>query len=250
MSKVRKILISQPNPPAGHHNPYREMEKQYGLTMEFFQLIRLEGLEASAFRQQRINVLDYTAVIFGSTLAVDHYFHLCERLRIQVPESMHYYCISDAVGNYLQHYIQYRKRRVFPAANHDYMSLLPTMKRRPQEKFLMVVSDNYNEALIRQFAQQGITVQPAIMYHTLPVEWPKDKPFDYDMIVLFTPQGIQSIKYNFPDWTQGETKIACLGPKTAESVLDAGFRVDIQAPSPLFPSITSAIEDYLEKNND
>lgn len=249
MSKVRKILISQPNPPSGHHNPYADMSKQYGVETDFFQLIRLEGLDASTFRKQHINPLDYTAVLFGSTLAVDHYFHLCERLRIQVPESMHYYCISDAVGNYLQHYIQYRKRRVFPAADHDYMSLLPTMKRRPQEKYLMVVSDNYNEALIQQFKEHGITVQPAVMYHTLPVEWPKEKPFDYDMLVLFTPQAIMSIKHNFPDWEQGDTKIACLGAKTAEAVVEAGYHVDIQAPSPLFPSITAAIEDYLEKNN-
>lgn len=248
MKPVKRILISQPQPPQGH-NPYEELAKRYDVTIDFFQLIRIVGLDASSFRHQRINPLDYSAVIFSSTLAIDQYFHLCSELRVQVPDTMHYYCISESVGNYLQHYIQYRKRKVFPAPNHKYEELLPAMHRRPNEKYLMVVPDTYNDVTIKMFADNGIVVKPAVMFKTVPTVWPKDKPFDYDIIVLFTPQGVSSIQHNFPNWQQGETLFACLGDKTANAIEEAGMRVDIKAPTPKCPSIASALEAYLEQAN-
>lgn len=248
MKPIKRILISQPLPPAGH-NPYEYLVKQYGVELDFFQLIHIEGLEVQEFRQQRINPLNYSAVLFSSTLAVDHYFRICELMRVQVPETMHYYCISDAVGNYLQHYIQYRKRKVFPAPNHKFEDLLPAMKRRPNETYLMVVSETHSDSTIQMLAGHGIEVKPAVMYRTCPSEWPKDKPFDYDMIALFTPQGMQAIRNNFPDWQQGDTALACLGAKTAQAIEEAGYRVDIQAGTPPLTSMTAAIEDYLEKSN-
>jgi len=227
-------------------NPYSDMETRFGVSFDFRQLIHVEGLDAHEFRQQRINPLDYTAVLLNSRLGVDHYFRLCEELRLQVPESMHYYCISEAVANYLQKYIQYRKRRVFFSEHNNFEDLLPTMNRRPTEKYLMVMSDVHNDNTINMFAGHGITIKPAVMYRTVATEWPADKPFNYDMLVLFTPTGIASVKKNFPDWKQGETRLACFGLNTVTAAEEEGLRVDIKAPTPESPSITTAIERYLE----
>lgn len=242
-----KILVSQPRP-ASEHNPYSDMESHYGVKFDFRQLIHVEGLEGKDFRGQRINPLDYSAIMFNSRLAIDHFFRICEEIRVQVPESMHYYCVSEAIGNYLQKYIQYRKRKVFFSLNNKFDDLLPAMNRRPQEKYLMVVSENYNDETIRMFADNGITVTPAIMYRTVCSQWPKDLPFDYDMIVLFTASGVQSICQNFPEWKQGNTVIACFGQGTQDAAEAAGWQVAIKAPSAQFPSITAAIDSYLKEH--
>jgi uroporphyrinogen-III synthase len=245
---IKKILVSQPRP-ATERNPYSEMEHRFGVEFDFYQLIHLEGLDVHEFRLQRINPLDYTAVLLTSRLAVDHYFRMCEEMRLQVPESMHYYCISEAVANYLQKYIQYRKRRVFFSENNRFEDLLPTMNRRPNEKYLMVSSDVHNnDSVINMLAENGITVKPAVMYRTVASQWPQDKAFDYDMLVLFTPTGVASVKKNFPEWNQGETLIACFGQNTTVAAEEENWRIDIKAPTPDCPSITTAIERYLEQH--
>jgi len=243
---IKHILISQPKPQTDR-NPYSEMESRYGVHFDFCQLIHVEGLDAHEFRLQRINPLDYTAVLLNSRLGVDHYFRLCEEMRLQVPETMHYYCISEAVANYLQKYIQYRKRKVFFSEHNNFEDLLPAMNRRPNERYLMVMSDVHNDITINMFAEHKIEIKPAIMYRTVSSDWPKDKPFDYDMIVLFTPTGVHSVHRNFPDWKQGETLVACFGQSTVAAAEEAGLRVDIKAPTPECPSIATAIEKYLDK---
>jgi uroporphyrinogen-III synthase len=227
-------------------NPYSEMEERFGVKFEFRQLIHVEGLDAHEFRQQRINPLDYTAVLLNSRLGVDHYFRLCEELRLKVPETMHYYCISDAVANYLQKYIQYRKRRVFFSEHNNFEDLLPTMNRRPTEKYLMVMSDVHNDSTINMLAEHNIEVKPAVMYRTVATPWPAEKSFNYDMLVLFTPTGVASIRKNFPDWKQGKTLLACFGQNTVAAAVEEGWKVAIKAPTPESPSITTAIERYLE----
>lgn len=244
---IKHILISQPKPQTDR-NPYSEMENRFGVHFDFCQLIHVEGLDAHEFRQQRINPLDYTAVLLNSRLGVDHYFRLCEEMRLQVPESMHYYCISEAVANYLQKYIQYRKRKVFFSEHNNFEDLLPAMNRRPNEKYLMVMSDVHNDNTINMFAGHNIEIKPAVMYRTVASIWPEDKPFDYDMIALFTPTGVASIHRNFPNWKQGDTLLACFGLNTISAAQEAGLRVDIKAPTPEFPSITAAIEKYLEQH--
>lgn len=244
---IKHILISQPKPQTDR-NPYSEMENRFGVHFDFCQLIHVEGLDAHEFRQQRINPLDYTAVLLNSRLGVDHYFRLCEEMRLQVPESMHYYCISEAVANYLQKYIQYRKRKVFFSEHNNFEDLLPAMNRRPNEKYLMVMSDVHNDNTINMFAGHNIEIKPAVMYRTVASIWPEDKPFDYDMIALFTPTGVASIHRNFPNWEQGDTLLACFGLNTISAAQEAGLRVDIKAPTPEFPSITAAIEKYLEQH--
>lgn len=247
MSELKKILVSQPRP-LTERNPYSEMEERYGVRFDFHQLIHLEGLDAHEFRQQRINPLDYTAVVLNSKMAADQYFRMCEELRLQVPDSMHYYCISEAIANYLQKYIQFRKRKVFFCENNHFEDLLPTMNRRPNEKYLLVASDVHNDDLVTRMAEHKIIIQPAVFYRTVATEWPQDKAFDYQMIVLFTPSGVQSIRKNFPDWKQGDTLIACFGQSTCNAAEEAGLRVDIKAPAENCPSITIAIEKYLDNN--
>jgi uroporphyrinogen-III synthase len=248
MKKVKKILISQPRP-LSERNPYADMESEFGVQCDFQQLIKVEGLSVREFRDQHIYLEDYTAIIINSRLGIDHFFRIAEETRFSVPETMHYYCISEAVGNYLQKYIQYRKRKVFTAENNRFEDLLPAMFRRPQEKYLMVVSDVHNEDTLNMFAANNIVVKPAVMYRTVAREWPADKSFDYDMIVLFTPSGVAALRKNFPTWEQGDTVIACFGANTAAALEVAGFRVDIKAPSAKYPSITTALKDFLEEQN-
>lgn len=249
MKKVQKILISQPRPQLDR-NPYSDMENSYGVQCDFHQLIKVEGIGVREFRDQHIYLEDYTAVIVNSRLGIDHYFRMAEEMRFSVPETMHYYCISEAVGNYLQKYIQYRKRKVFAAENNRFEDLLPAMHRRPQEKYLMVMSDVHNEETLNMFAENNIVVKPAIMYRTVATEWPKDKPFDYDMIVLFTPSGVAALKKNFPNWEQGDTVIAAFGANTVAALETAGFQVAIKAPTSKYASITTAIKDFLDAQNE
>ncbi|MCQ2342621.1 MAG: uroporphyrinogen-III synthase [Paludibacteraceae bacterium] len=248
MKTIRKILVSQPRPNT-ERNPYATLEKEYGVQCDFRQLIHIEGLSGKEFRQQHINPLDYTAVLVNSRYSIDHYFRICEELRIQVPESMHYYCISASVAQYLQKYIQYRKRKVFYSENNNFLDLLQTMNRRPNEKYMMVASDVHHDDIIHAFAEHKIIIQPAVMYRTIETEWPKDEPFDHDMVVLFTPHGVQALKKNFPDLKDGDKVIACFGQSTLSALETAGFHADIKAPSPEFPSITGAIAHYLEEQS-
>ena len=244
---IQKLLFSQPRP-STEHNPYSRLEQQFGVKCDFYQFIHIEGLTASEFRLQRINPLDYTAVILNSKLGADHYFRMCEEMRLKVPESMHYYCVSEQVGLYLQKYIQYRKRKVFfPESGNRFEDLLPAMHRRPNEKYLMVLSDIHNQDQINMFAQNNIEVKPAIMYRTVTTPWPKDQAFDYDLIALFTPPGVKALRENFPDWKQGDTLIAAFGESTINALTEAGYRVDIKAGrDEKFASLPLAIADYLE----
>jgi uroporphyrinogen-III synthase len=246
MKKVHNILVSQPQP-STEHNPYAEMEKLFGVHFEFRQMIRIEGLTAKEFRKQHIHPLDYTAVIMNSRMAIDQYFRICSEMRLAIPDTMHYYCISESVANYLQKYIQYRKRKVFYAEHNNLEELTGAMNRRPDERYIMVLSDVHNDDAIRMFASHRVEVKPAVMYRTVPVEWPKDKPFDHDMVVLFTPSGVTSLRRNFPSLRQGDKVIAVFGQSTAAALREAGFVPDIEAPAPGVPGITMAIRQYLER---
>lgn len=244
---IKKILISQPRP-ATERNPYNELESRYDVSVDFYQLIHLQGLDSREFRMQHINPLDYTAVLFNSRLAIDEYFRLCGEMRLTVPDTMHYYCISEAVGNYLQKYINYRKRKVFFGEHNKFEELLPAMNRRPQEKYMMVMSDVSSDDTIRMFAEHGIKIQPAIMYRTVASEWPKDKQFDYDLVALFTPTGVASLVKNFPNLDTNKTMLACFGANTVQAAEAAGLKVEIKAPAPGCPSIVSAIDKYLDEH--
>ncbi len=246
--KVKNILISQPKP-SSEKSPYFDMEGKYGVRFHFHQFIRVEGLTSREFRAQHISILDYTAVIFSSRLGVDHFFHLCEELRITMPDTMHYYCTTEAIANYLQKYIQFRKRKVFFSAGNRMLDLLPIMQRHSEDKFLLIASDVYNDDIIQMFANHKLDVRPAIMYRTVPNVFSPEERLDYDMYVLFTPMGVVGFQQNYPDFEQGERIIACYGAATAKAMKDANLRVDIETPSKEYPSITSAIDAFLKENH-
>ena len=242
---IKKILVSQPRP-ATEKSPYFDMEREYGVQVDFRQLIKVEGLSPKEFRAQHINLLDYTAILFSSRGSIDHFFHLAEELRVNIPEGMHYYCISEQVGVYLQKYIQYRKRRVFFGENNKFDDVVPAMLRRPQEKYLMICSDVHNDAVVNMFASHGIKVDTAVMYRTVPQEIPAEELQSYDIVVLFTPTGVQALKQNCPDYLSDGRAIACFGAATKKAIEELGWEAAIAAPTPECTSITTALDKYLK----
>lgn len=240
-----KILVSQSRP-EGLITPYDKLTELFGAEVDFQPFVRLEGLSATEFRTQHINPLDYTGVVLPSKTAADHYFRMMNELRLAVPETMHYYCISEAVGYYLQKYVEYRKRRIFFATGNNFMELVPTIMRRPKEKLLLVTSDQGNDAIVESFAAHKVTVTPVVMFHSVPESWPKQKNIDsYDIITFFTPGAVAAFWQLFPDYEQGKTLFAAFGTKTQDALNDADYRNDIVAPMPGTPSLATAIEQYL-----
>lgn len=238
-----KILITQAAP-LSERNPYSFATDRFGAEIDWNTMIRIEGLTVSEFREQRINPLDYTGVMLTSKLACDHYFSMMEALRLKVPESMHYYCISEAVSNYLTKFILYRKRRVFIAEKNDFLSLLSTMNRKT-DKMLLVVSDIHNDDLQNRLLDHGVQVTSAVMYRTVSDEWPKDKAFDYDVVAVNTPTAVRAIRQNFPDWKPGKTALICFGAGTQEAAEQAGWDITVKAPVPGVTSLAMALEQYL-----
>ncbi|MBO6075357.1 MAG: uroporphyrinogen-III synthase [Paludibacteraceae bacterium] len=243
---AKKILITQVRP-AGEHNPYDLLEHHHDVRVDFQPLVELEGLSAREFRAQHLNILDFTAVILNSKISADHFFRMAQDLHVAVPETMHYYCISEAVGNYLQKYIEFRKRRIFFGEHNSFDDIIPAMNRRPQEKYMMVVGENYTDDLINMFASRKVIVTPAVMFRQKTYAWPKEKPFDYDVIAFFTASGVHAFLENFPHFEQGDKAFICFGAPAAQALTDAGYSVTRTAPAPGCPSVLSAIEQYLSE---
>lgn len=247
--KIKKILVSQPKP-SNDKSPYFDLEEKYNVKIDFRPLIKVEGLSLQEFRAQRIEVLDYTAIIFTARTAIDHFFRLCEEMRITIPESMKYFCVSEKIALYLQKFIKYRKRKVFfPATETNKVEeLLPQMKRHADEKYLYAVSDVCKDNFIDTLQANKITCTKAVFYKTVSNDLGSFEAFDYDMLVLFSPEGINSLLKNFPNFEQGEIIMATLGSKTAQAVTNAGLRLDIAAGTPQSPSIIGAIEAFFKEN--
>ena len=224
------------------------MENRYGVHFDFRQLIRVEQVSPKEFRATHINILDYTAVLFNSRHGIDHFFSLCEQMRVSVPDTMHYYCISESVANYLQKYIQYRKRKVFFGPNNRFEDVLPAMLRRPAERYMMVFSDVHNDDVIQMFASHGINITPVVMYRTVINHFPENEKKNYDMFVLFTPKGVDSFRENFPDFNPKRQLVACMGQNTAQALNDVGITPNALAPSKEHSSITSALNELLLNN--
>lgn len=241
---ITKVLVSQPKP-SSEKSPYHDIAETYGIDIVFRPFIKVEGLSSKEFRQQKISILDYTAVIFTSKIAVDHYFRLCEEMRVTVPDTMKYFCFNEIIANYLQKYIVYRKRKIFFGENNKLESLLPLIEKHKKEVFLYPVSDVHNSDK-DQLEQYKINYTKAIMYRTVSNDFTSDEPFDYDALIFFTPSGIHSLMKNFPDFNQGDIKIGCMGNSTKKAIEEAGLRLDFET-SPQFPSITSALENLIKK---
>jgi len=258
MSKVKNILVSQPKPTA-EKSPYFDIIEKYGVKIDFKPFIKVEPILAKEFRQQKVNILDYSAVVFTARTAIDHFFRLSEEMRVNVPESMKYFCVSESVALYLQKYIHYRKRKVFFAQTGKIEDLVTIMNKHSEEKYLVAVADVYDanksvaenpkDDIIALLSKGKTTYTKAIMYKTVSADFTHNNDFKYDMLIFFSPSGIISLFKNFPNFEQGEIKIGCFGSTTAKSAKDAGLRVDIEAPTPATPSMTAALEQYLKEQN-
>lgn len=244
--KITKILISQPQP-STDKSPYYDIAQKYGVEIVFRPFIKVEGLTAKEFRQQKISIPDYTAIIFTAKTAIDSFFHICEEMRINIPDTMKYFCTTEAIALYLQKYIVYRKRKIFFSPSGKLSDLVPSLVKHKNEKYLYAVSDVHS-AGNSVLDECKLNYTPAIMYRTVSNDFGPDEKFDYGLLAFFSPQGIESLTKNFPDFEQGDTVFASFGTATAKAVKDAGFRLDIEAPSPKAPSMAAAIDLFLKEN--
>ena len=246
--KVKTLLISQPKP-ENDKNPYYELAKKYNLIETFRQFIKIEGIPVKDFRAQRIDILEHKAVILTSRMAVDHYFRMCNEMRITVPESMKYFCINEATAYYLQKYIQYRKRKIF-FGHQTIQDLVDVIRKNKEEKFLLPAADVHKEQICEFLDALNIKYTKAVMYRTVSADLSDIKNLnDFDVLAFFTPAGINSLKFNFPNFKQGNTRIACFGAATANTLLKQGYRLDIYAPNPKNPSMSGALDDYIKESN-
>ena len=214
--------------------------------MEFRPFIKVESVTPKEFRQQKISILDYTAIIFTARTAIDHFFHLCEAMRITIPDTMKYFCMTESVALYLQKYIVYRKRKIFFGTTGKLDDLMIAINKHNDEKYLLPVSDVHNDEQTALLDKNHINYTKAVMYRTVSNDFTPEEKFDYDMLVFFSPSGINSLLKNFPDFEQKDIKIGCFGPTTAKAIKDAGLRLDVEAPNPQATSMTAALENYFK----
>ena len=245
---IKKILVSQPKP-TSEKSPYFEIEAKENVKFTFHPFIKIEGLSAREFRQQKIQILDYSAIVFNSRHAIDFFFTLCKELRITLPEDMKYFGISETVALYIQKYVQYRKRKVFFGSTGKWPELVTVMAKHKTEKYLVPLSDVHNDDVAQMLNAKKLNHKECVMYRTISNDFPANESFDFDMVVLFTPAGVESLLKNFPSFDQGSTRLACFGPATKKAMEDAGLRCDLSAPTPEARSMTAAIEMYLANEN-
>ena len=245
---IKKILVSQPKP-TGEKSPYFDLAARFNLDLVFRPFIKVEGLTSKEFRQQKVSILDYTAVVFTSRHAIDNYFTLAKEMRITIPEDMKYFCITETIALYIQKYVQYRKRKVFYGSTGKIDDLIPSMVKHKNEKYLVPLSDVHNDTLKNLLDSKKLTHKECVMYRTVSNDFTQEEvdTFDYDMLVFFSPSGVDSLKKNFPNFEQGEIAIATFGSTTAKAAKEAGLRIDIEAPTEKYPSMTGAILHYLNE---
>ncbi len=241
--KVKKILVSQPRP-TSDKSPYFDIAQKYGVDIDFRPFIKVEGLTAKEFRQSKISISDYTAIIFTARTAVDHFFRLCEEMRVTIPDTMKYFCTTESIALYLQKYTLYRKRKIFHGNTGKMEELIPFLTKHNKENYLYAVSDVHKEDT-SLLDNAKIRYTKAVMYRTVSTQFDPNEKFDYDMLLFFSPAGIASLLKNFPDFKQDDIKIGCFGLTTAQAVKDAGLRLDVEAPTVSAPSMTAALDNFL-----
>lgn len=237
--------MSQPKP-TSEKSPYYDIANKYGVDIVFHPFIKVESVSAKEFRQQKVSILDYTAIVFTSRHAIDHFFHLCEELRVSIPETMKYFCVTESIALYIQKYVQYRKRKVFFGATGKIEDLIPSMVKHKAERYLVPMSDVHNDEVKNLLDKAKLQHTEVVMYRTVSNDFAPDEPFDYDMLIFFSPVGVAALQKNFPDFKQGDIAIGCFGPATAKAARDAGLRLDVEAPTPAAPSMTGALEMFLK----
>jgi uroporphyrinogen-III synthase len=248
--KIKKVLVSQPEP-TNQKSPYYELARKYNLKIDFKPFIQVEGICAKDFRQQKINLSEFSAVIFTCKTAIDHYFRTCNELRVIVPDDMKYFCITENVAFYLQKYIVYRKRKIFHGKSL-FLDLIDVILKHKEENFFVPLSEPHNAEIPELLKKYKLKFAVGNMFRTISSDFSSLKDFEYDILLFFSPSGIKSLKANFPDFKQGDIKIGAFGPTTAEAIAQEGFRLDICAPAPGAPSMTMALDNYMRdysKNN-
>lgn len=244
---IPKILISQPKPQT-EKSPYFDIAKKYGVEMVFRPFIKVEPMSAKDFRQQKVSIPGHTAVVFTSRHGIDHFFSLAKELRFNVPEDMKYFCKSEQIALYIQKYVVYRKRKVFYPASGTIKDLIVIMQKHSQENYFVPQSSVHTDDLKEQLDAAKLKHDEAVMYYTVSNDFQPGEPFDYNMLVFFSPEGIHSLVKNFPDFNQGDIAIACLGQKTIEAAEAAGLRVDMR-PTPELRSVPAMIERFMQNHD-
>jgi uroporphyrinogen-III synthase len=242
---IKTILVSQPKP-EGEKSPYFDLAEKYKLKIDFRPFIKVEGVDSQEFRAQRVNIADHTAIILTSKVAVDHFFRIAEETRFEVPDSMKYFCISEAVALYLQKYVAYRKRKIF-FGKQTIDDLVEVMKKHKTEKFLLPCTDILRDIIPITLEQHDIPFTKVILYRTVAADLSDLEKMQYDMLVFFSPGGIESLFKNFPEFKQNEIAIAAFGPSTANAVMKNNLRLDVHAPHPKAPSMVGAIELFIKE---
>jgi uroporphyrinogen-III synthase len=244
--KIKNIIVSQPVPGDTEKSPFTELADKYNLKVDFRPFIKVEGVTAKEFRQYRIDILAHGAVFLTSKTAIDHYFRICEEMRIAVPDIMKYFCLSESIANYLQKYIVYRKRKIFYGKTMD--ELLEAMQKHKDEKIFLPLSDPHKPEIPKLLEKRKFKLTKVILYRTVNSDLSDVNIGDYDILAFYSPTEIRSLLQNFPDFEQGnDTKIACFGPATAKAAKAAKLRIDIVAPTQQAPSMTMAIEQYIKE---
>lgn len=247
---IKKILITQPRPESDK-SPYFELARKFQVQMEFLPFIRVEAIPAKEFRKQKIEISQYSAVIFTSRNAIDHFFRICEELKVNVSQDTKYFCISEAVALYLQKFILYRKRKVFYSADGTNKGLFDVInKHKEHENFLYPCSENQEDnEIVNWLKQNKCEFATPFMYRTISNNVKAEMgTTEFDVICFFTPSGVKSLLENFPSYSQNGTVIGAFGNNTSRAIVDAGLELHIKAPEPQLPSMVAALERFLSEN--
>ncbi len=242
---IKTILVSQPKP-EGEKSPYFDLATKYKLKIDFRPFIKVEAVDAKDFRSQRVNLNEQTAIILTSKVAVDHFFRIAKETRFEVPDTMKYFCISEAIALYLQKYVSYRKRKIF-YGKQTILELTDIMKKHKGEKYLLPCTDILRDNIPATLEEQGIPFSKVILYRTVASDLSDLEDVYYDILVFFSPGGIKSLFVNFPDFKQNNTAIAAFGPTTASAVINHDLRLDVHAPHPKAPSMVAALELFIKE---
>lgn len=245
--KVKSILVSQPEPQT-ENSPYFDLAEKYKLKVDFIPFIHVAGVDVADVRKQKLNFSAHSAVILTSRNAVDHYFRIAEEMRFTVPNDMKYFCTSEAIAYYLQKYVVYRKRKIY-FGKSKFQDLTPLFKKHKSEKYLLPTSDVLKPEVPETLNECGVDYTRAVLYNTVSSDLSHLADVKYDILVFFSPSGIKSLFENFPDFKQGDTRIAGFGTTTHKAIESAGLTVNIKAPNPKVPSMTMALEQYIKEVN-
>ena len=243
---IKKILVSQPKP-SSEKSPYYDIMRKHNVELEFRPFIKVESLTPREFRAQRINILDHTAIIFSSRHAIDNFFLLCQEMRIEIPEDIKYFCITETISHYIQKYVQYRKRKVFFGETGKMADLMPQILKHKNEKYFIPQSDVHSTEFTDLLDAKGISYSSGVMYRTVSNDFTEGEAFDYDMLIFFSPHGIESLYKNAPDFVQGDKQIACFGKVTADAIRNTSLRLDLEAPTAEATSMPAALDQFLTK---